>query len=91
MPGTVTKFLIADSAPVATGSTVDGHSFELKKSLDVEQRIYGDLIFIHGIMDAYSNLHLKVLLLWISSLELLKNWYLSDKNSEQCKRSNKIN
>jgi hypothetical protein len=57
----------------------------------VEQKIFGDLIFIHGIMDAYSNLHLKVLLLWISSLELLKNWYLSDKNSEQCKRSNKIN
>jgi hypothetical protein len=63
MPGTVTKFLIADSAPVAKGSTVDWHSFELERSfLEAEQRIFGDLIFIHGILDAYSNLHLKVLL-----------------------------
>jgi hypothetical protein len=61
MPGTVTKFLIADAPPYVNVTTKNQQNHQLEqKSLEEEQRQFGDLIFIHGILDAYSNLHLKV-------------------------------
>jgi hypothetical protein len=53
MPGTVAKFVIAD-AP----SQQNDH-LELKL-LEIEQSQFGDLLFIHGILETYSNLPLKV-------------------------------
>uniref|UniRef100_A0A1I8C2V0 Hexosyltransferase n=1 Tax=Meloidogyne hapla TaxID=6305 RepID=A0A1I8C2V0_MELHA len=71
VPGTVTKFIIADSPSKIeiTGNKDAAQKLEeLKKEkqlLKLEQMENKDFIFLHGIEDSYANLHFK----WLAALQ----------------------
>jgi hypothetical protein len=81
MPGTVTKFVIADAPP---------QQKDQLELLEMEQSQFGDLVFIHGILDTYSNLHLKVNLSFIMPLFLMIIW-ASCQKSERPYDQKKLN
>uniref|UniRef100_A0A914I0L8 Hexosyltransferase n=1 Tax=Globodera rostochiensis TaxID=31243 RepID=A0A914I0L8_GLORO len=56
VPGEVISFLIADAG--------DGEAIDVQKKLEEEQAKHGDLVFLHGFIDIYAHLHLKVVLLY---------------------------
>jgi len=66
VPGTVTKFIIADSPSkieITDNKDAALKIEELKKEkqlLKLEQMQNKDFIFLHGIEDNYANLHFKV-------------------------------
>uniref|UniRef100_A0A914I0L3 Hexosyltransferase n=1 Tax=Globodera rostochiensis TaxID=31243 RepID=A0A914I0L3_GLORO len=52
VPGEVIRFLIADAG--------DGEAIDVQQKLEEEQAKHGDLVFLHGFVDIYINLYLKV-------------------------------
>uniref|UniRef100_A0A914I4S6 Hexosyltransferase n=1 Tax=Globodera rostochiensis TaxID=31243 RepID=A0A914I4S6_GLORO len=52
VPGEVIRFLIADAE--------DGEANDVQQKLEEEQAKHGDLVFLHGFVDIYAHLHLKM-------------------------------
>uniref|UniRef100_A0A183CNL2 Hexosyltransferase n=1 Tax=Globodera pallida TaxID=36090 RepID=A0A183CNL2_GLOPA len=52
VPGEVIRFLIADAG--------EGEAIDVQQKLEEEQAKHGDLVFLHGFIDIYAHIHLKV-------------------------------
>uniref|UniRef100_A0A914I305 Hexosyltransferase n=1 Tax=Globodera rostochiensis TaxID=31243 RepID=A0A914I305_GLORO len=52
VPGEVIRFLIADAG--------EGEAIDVQQKLEEEQAKHGDLLFLHGFVDIYAHMHLKL-------------------------------
>ncbi|KAL3105959.1 hypothetical protein niasHT_025016 [Heterodera trifolii] len=59
LSGEVIRFLIADPSPG------DGEAENVQQNLEDEQKRHGDLVFLHGFVDTYTNIHFK----WYGGLQ----------------------